>query len=299
MANYYWQRRVYDQFSPKFQKGSPLQALSNRYFEDFCICNQDPESGLCLRTFGIRHSYPEYQDLHRVSSRFHLYCVLAGKGYANGKLIQEGDLILFDRNKPYNVSADLNDPFIYTWITFKGENVEKHLNLIGLKEGHQIYRFDNLQEICALFYDILYVDHDTCNTALYLESRLMLLLSMLQNLVPASEIGPTVKRCNKHTRDAVEYLRKNCSRQDFRVNEVSEALGMNEKYLRRLFLKEMQMSMRDYITDFRIHTAKQLLKNSNYNISEISNFVGYRDYRQFYIQFKHQTGYTPSEYAKK
>ena len=299
MAQIQWQRRVFDRFSPKFQKGSSLQALSDLYFEDYCICRQDPDSGLCLRTFGVRHSYPEYQEIQRVSSRYFLFCILGGKGYADGKPVREGNIILFDRNMPYNLSADRNDPFLYAWISFKGKNAEEYLHQIGLKEGSQIYRIDHLQQIAALFYDMLYIDHDSHNTALYLESRLIELLSSLQNMVPEyTNSNVQKKKQNKHIQSALKYLQQSCLRQDFRVANVSEALGMNEKYLRRLFQKEMEISIRDYVTDYRIRTAQNLLKNSNYNISEIADFVGYRDYRQFYTQFKSKTGYTPSEYMK-
>ncbi len=299
MANFFWRRRIYDRFSQRFTKGSPLLEMNDLYFEDYCLCHQDQNSGLCLRTFGIRHSYPEYQEIYRISDRFRLYCVLSGKGYADGKTVQTGDIMMFDRDTHYNLLADEEDPFVFAWVTFKGENAEKYLSMINFKEGSHIYHIDHLEEICSLFYDILYVDHDTYDTALYLESRLIQLLSMLKEAYHIHSDDLEIRRQNKNISSAIVYIQEHCLQQAFRVSDVAKAVNMNEAYLRRLFQKEMKTSICKYVTEFRIHTAKSMLKSSGYNISEIAAFVGYHDYRQFYIQFKTKTGYTPSEYVEK
>ena len=298
MPSFYWRRRVYDSFSPVFDNPSELQKLSDHFFEDFCICTQDPESTLCLRTFGLRHAYPEYQILHRISHRTHFFCILSGKGYMNGQPVSAGNVILTHRNTPFNISADREDPFIYVWMTFSGNAIVEYLRILGITAGHRLYQISELDTICSLFYDILYVDHPSCDTALYLESRMISLLSRLRSMKPVYLEPLADSRQNRHVYDAVAYLSQNCFRQDFRVGEVADNLGMNEKYLRRLFLQVMHISVRDYVTDRRIQRAAELLKRSNYTVSEISEFVGYRDYRQFHAQFKAKTGKTPTDYRK-
>ncbi|MBE6886287.1 MAG: helix-turn-helix transcriptional regulator, partial [Ruminococcaceae bacterium] len=49
----------------------------------------------------------------------------------------------------------------------------------------------------------------------------------------------------------------------------------------------------------RIAAAKGYLENSDKNINEISNIVGYENALYFSRLFKKYTGMTPSEYKKK
>ncbi len=298
MPDIHWRRRVYDRFSPMFRTPSELQKLSDRYFEDYCICDQDPDSPFCLRTFGLRHAYPEYQMLHRISERTHFFCVLSGKGYMNGQPVEAGNLILTHRNIPFTLSADRNDPFVYVWMTFRGQTVEECIRMLDISVGHQIYQVSETDAICSLFYDILYIDHPKCNTAIYLESRMICLLSMLRDAKLVKVEMPAETRQSRHVYDAVEHLRMNCFKPDFHVGDVAEALGMNETYLRRLFVRVLHTSIRDYVTDLRIQHAVELLSSSNYTVSQISGYSGYRDYRQFYAQFKAKTGKTPTDYRK-
>ena len=294
----FWQRRVYEWYSQPYSNPSELEKLSDPYFEDYCVLHQAGIPWLCLQTFGVRHSYPEFAVRDRISNRYHFFCILSGKGYANGQPIESGDAILFKRNNLFNISADPNDPFVFVWMTFKGDRTDDYLSRLNLDAGYTIYRMDRLDKICALFYDILYVDHEAFETALYLESRMVELLSMLKGQQKKTIHQDTINQ-NKHVYLALGYLSTNCFRQDFHIRDVSNAIGLNEEYLRKLFLQEVHLSMRDYVTNARITRAKELLRYSNYNVSEVAGFVGYRDYRQFHAIFKKKTGMAPSDYQVK
>ena len=298
----YWRRRVFDTFSKFYFQPSKLNAHSDKYFEDFCIMPHGRYPWVTLRTIGIRHSHPEFAMKDWISERYYLFCVLSGKGYANGQVVtgpDDGDnnVILFKRNNLFNLSADPKDPFVYCWLSFGGEKGDNYVSLLNMETTYSIYRMGDLAEkIYTVFYDMLYVDHEDREPTLYLESRLTDLLSMLKKAekVPVEHLISDAE--NPHVNQASEYILNNCFKPDFSVGDVAEHLGLNEKYLRSLFAKETQMSMRDFVTDLRMKRAKDLLKHSNYNVSEIADFTGYRDYRQFHSIFKEKTGLSPSEY---
>ncbi len=94
---------------------------------------------------------------------------------------------------------------------------------------------------------------------------------------------------------ALQYINNNLNR-DIRIEEISDAVGLNDKYFRSLFKKTMGMSPLQYLTQQRIETAATLLKTSAYTINEISEFVGFRDYREFSYLFKKKTGQSPSAF---
>jgi len=55
----------------------------------------------------------------------------------------------------------------------------------------------------------------------------------------------------------------------------------------------------EYLNRVRIHQAKQLLKETNMKIYEISGRVGFRDSHYFGIVFKKIMGLSPGEYRDK
>lgn len=57
-----------------------------------------------------------------------------------------------------------------------------------------------------------------------------------------------------------------------------------------------QQNISDVITDIRIETACNLLKNTNLSLKEISAKVGYSNQYYFSSCFKKKTGQTPSSY---
>ena len=65
------------------------------------------------------------------------------------------------------------------------------------------------------------------------------------------------------------------------------------------FKEVMNVPPMQYIVSLRIAAAKGYLENSNKNINEISNIVGYENALYFSRLFKKHTGMTPSEYKKK
>lgn len=53
-----------------------------------------------------------------------------------------------------------------------------------------------------------------------------------------------------------------------------------------------------YILSLRISNAQSLLENTSYNVTEISNIVGYENPLYFSRVFKKQCGMSPSEFRR-
>ena len=49
--------------------------------------------------------------------------------------------------------------------------------------------------------------------------------------------------------------------------------------------------------NLKIDTAKQLMREGNYNITQIADYLGYASVHYFSRHFKQVTGMTPSEYT--
>jgi AraC-like DNA-binding protein len=58
------------------------------------------------------------------------------------------------------------------------------------------------------------------------------------------------------------------------------------------------MTIVDYINKYRLEQSKHLLMESNYNITQIADMLGFTSIHYFSRQFKSHFGISPSEYIK-
>jgi len=96
-----------------------------------------------------------------------------------------------------------------------------------------------------------------------------------------------------------EFIRNNYSSENLSVKDISEHVYMSSSYVCTLFKNETGSTLNQYITDFRIEKAKQLLTDPNFKITDISSKVGYADGNYFGKIFKKQVGLSPSKYREK
>lgn len=79
------------------------------------------------------------------------------------------------------------------------------------------------------------------------------------------------------------------------LNEFALMVNMNPAYLSILFREEVGISYVKYLTDYRIQKAKEFL-DQGMKVVEVSEKVGYLNYRYFCEIFKKREGQTPNEY---
>lgn len=98
-------------------------------------------------------------------------------------------------------------------------------------------------------------------------------------------------------RNCILYINDHI-REKISLNDISDYLGVNKSYLSSIFNREMGFSIVDYIHDKRISNSKYLLANTDFSISEISDYIGYFDTSYFIRIFKVVTNTTPLKYRE-
>jgi len=86
---------------------------------------------------------------------------------------------------------------------------------------------------------------------------------------------------------------------DISLNSIAEMLYVTPNYLSTLFKIEMGITFSDYLLEFRVTKAKELLEDIKVKIYEVAEAVGYSDPHYFSKIFKNVTGFTPKEYREK
>jgi two-component system response regulator YesN len=91
-----------------------------------------------------------------------------------------------------------------------------------------------------------------------------------------------------------EYIHKNYQNQiDF--TSLASEFGFSVPYLSKIFLKYSGITPSKYLRNHRLSISKQLLRNPELSIADISQLTGYLDPFHFSKSFKHVYGISPSE----
>ena len=96
---------------------------------------------------------------------------------------------------------------------------------------------------------------------------------------------------------AAETLRKNY-RQELSLADLLSSAHMSKSYFLRLFRRYMGTTPYNYLVNFRITQAKELLVLTDHSISEIAQEAGFGDASNFSTRFAKATGQSPMQYRK-
>ena len=130
-------------------------------------------------------------------------------------------------------------------------------------------------------------------------------LSTLHMSVESAKYNIQKNRANKKDEPtqivlaAVEMIRKEIENVDFNINTIANALYLAPAYFSRVFKRKMGMTCIDFIKNYRINLAKELLQNTDLSIQQISEKTGYATVYYFSQQFKQVTGESPGSFRKK
>lgn len=95
-----------------------------------------------------------------------------------------------------------------------------------------------------------------------------------------------------------DYIARNL-RKPFKIQDIGRMIGVNNSYLSKVFSKTENMTISQYVTKKRCMHAANLLRYSEYSISEIAEYFCFSSQSHFGVQFKKIYGITPREYRNK
>ncbi len=97
--------------------------------------------------------------------------------------------------------------------------------------------------------------------------------------------------------DVEREVRENFA-ENLTLKDLSKKYYVNSSYLGQIFRKKYGQSFKDYLSNYRINEAAQLLLKTDKKISLIAEEVGYHDTDYFISRFIEQKGCTPAKYRK-
>ena len=193
--------------------------------------------------------------------------------------------------------ADENEPWSYLWVGFDGKRAEEYLRGMGLGENTLVYRSSHGERLKQIVLNMLRHNTYTASDQFVLEG---LLYSFFGTLSEDMDILAAVESNtgSLYVRKAVEFIQNNyCN--PIHITDIADYVCINRSYLYTLFQKELGMSPQEYLTNYRLTQAAELLVITDISIDSVALSCGYSDPLVFSKAFKAKNGITPSRYRKK
>ncbi|RPK31425.1 helix-turn-helix domain-containing protein [Paenibacillus xylanexedens] len=223
--------------------------------------------------------------------------------------VGDGFLILPERLHTLKLSKDAKVGKYFTFIFepalltgFKGSFFELAFYLPVLSKKEAFYKF-NIQDAWThpVFEQMKWVyDQEQENNPIYQLNVQRIVqdiwIILWNNLLSKEEEGGS-KHHNARILKMIEYLHTNYSSK-FSLSDMAIHSNVSRGECCRYFKKMMHMTISEYLMEFRVSKAVELLKSTDLAISEISDSIGFSSQSYFIESFKKKMRLSPLAYRK-
>lgn len=129
----------------------------------------------------------------------------------------------------------------------------------------------------------------------YLEQFLIMLIRFLTNK-KETKIFPSKETMENHLVSSIIRIIEDNIYGAITVSDICRKLGYSRTYLSELFRQQSGYTISNYYTISKINLAKQLIREDNYNFTQISDLLKFDNPQYFSRVFKRITKMSPSEY---
>lgn len=232
-----------------------------------------------------------------VRKNYLIHHVVLGKGTytVNEKVhqISKGDTFIIYPNTVVSYCADKDDPWEYYWVGFGGVDVKMLIDKTDFSKQNCVIhteREKDLQKTLLNIYNASGAEFFRHIKMIgYLYQFLSILIEESKNSVETNNIYQT------YTKKSIDFICENYNRQ-INITDIASHIGISRSHLYKIFTKQLSISPKSYLDNFRIMQAKELLEKTNYSINEIASMVGYSDQLHFSKVFKKNTGKAPRQF---
>ncbi|MGN0298074.1 MAG: AraC family transcriptional regulator [Lachnospiraceae bacterium] len=191
--------------------------------------------------------------------------------------------------------ADKDVPWEYVWIEFDGLRVKGMLEMAGLTEDTPIYhaRMKDLREMMRD--EMLYIINNANSSPFHLIGHSYLFLDYLVRSAAGLRITTGSNLRDFYIHEALEYIEHNFQN-NITVENIAEVCGLNRSYFGKIFKEAIGKTPQEFLLNFRMSKAAELLKLTSLSIGDIGKAVGYDNSLHFSRAFKNIYGISPREW---
>lgn len=239
--------------------------------------------------FGIYKCPPEWKVNEKGTVFHRLYYAYEGEAHYSDEYIrfplEKAHIYLFPVNRPYNITHQTDNPFkcLFFHITTHPLILNPAISIDTLKSP-------------AVFHMVKTLEHILQHINEYPDSGSLLpqLLSCLISLFD-SEV-PLCFTDESRLQKVLDHIHRHSS-EKLTNSDLADVAGFDRFYFARLFRKNFGVSPQEYIFNYRLIKAENLIRKS-IPIKNVAELVGFQDEKAFSRAFKKARGCPPSRYLK-
>lgn len=220
------------------------------------------------------------------------------KGETQTYSIKSGQGFLIFPGQITTYIADQNLPWEYVWIEFDGLRVKEALNLTELSVNTPVYHPHSKDLREQLLKEMLYIVHHAKESPFHLIGHLYLFLDYLTQSAKSTKLIQSSKMSDYYIKEAINYIEQNFQN-NITIEDIAAVCGINRSYFGKIFRNSIGRSPQEFLMNYRMVKATELLKLTSLSIAEIGSAVGYENQLHFSRAFKTIYGVSPREWRNR
>ncbi len=220
------------------------------------------------------------------------------KGETQTYHIKSGQGFLIFPGQINTYFADKTLPWEYVWIEFDGLRVKEALDLTGLSPNAPVYRPHSKDTREQMMNEMLYIIHHARETPFHLIGHLYLFLDYLTQSAKITVPVQSSKMSDYYMKEAINYIEQNFQN-NITIEDIAAVCGINRSYFGKIFRNSIGRSPQEFLMNYRMVKATELLKLTSLSIAEIGSAVGYENQLHFSRAFKTVYGISPREWRNR
>lgn len=213
--------------------------------------------------------------------------------------VQQNTIVATACNTPL-VFTTVSKEWHYYYFIISGSHVKYFYNHVRTKNNMIIDNpFTSILDDFMDIYDLLSGEKSCYDETWKYMNVSMLLHKIFTSIYDLNANVNSIKKMTPaqetHVNLAIRYIQDHY-KEPIDVESICSEIGFSKYYFCKIFKNQQGQTIHQYLTDYRIKNAKELLAYSKLSVNTIATQVGFKNSLTFIRAFERTVNMTPSEY---
>lgn len=259
---------------------------------------------LGLYQFGMEQCSPSHSYGPAARNHFLFHYIISGTGtlYADDSTgttktyhLKSGEGFLIFPNQITTYIADKELPCEYVWIEFDGLRAKEAMDTAGFSLDRLIFHTKKRDMSQKMEEELVYIATHSDETIFNIIGHLYLFLDYFMRSTVSTIVKGSTKLQDYYIKEAITYIEQNFQN-DISVVDIANRLGINRSYFGKIFKQTLKQTPQEFLINYRMIKATELLRLTKMSIGDISKAVGYENQLHFSRAFKKIYNISPREW---